>query len=91
MATEFTSRPPDYNLAVLDKKTEAKANCGVAWNQPDGSIRIKLNGFVVLDTSRMDLVITLFKTDRPWKGRKDTAMVKAATEAAYDDQQPPPY
>lgn len=53
-------RQPDYDLAVLNRETEQKGRVGAAWLNPDGSISIRLNPMVVLD-SRPELVITLFK------------------------------
>ncbi len=57
----FQPRKPDWDVSVLDKGSQRKGNAGCAWNQPDGTIRIKLNSFVVLDTNVADYVITLFK------------------------------
>ena len=57
---EFVAKKPDFNLAAIDKITERKGQVGVAWSQPDGTIRIKLNSFVVLDSVSQDLVLTLF-------------------------------
>lgn len=55
---EFTARQPDYQVSALEKSTGQKGTIGSAWSQPDGSIRIKLNAFVVLPTNTDDLVIT---------------------------------
>lgn len=57
-------RSPDYTLSALDKQTEVKGQIGVAWINDDGRISIKLNPFLVLDTFRMDLTLSLFPNDR---------------------------
>lgn len=58
-------RKPDFILAALLKgKTQEESrmanNLGAAWVNPDGSIRIKLDPFVVLEGSEDRLVLTLF-------------------------------
>lgn len=52
-------RKPDFVLKALNKDTDAKAKVGAAWNNPDGSISVELNAFVVIPASR-GLVLTLF-------------------------------
>lgn len=59
-ASNFTARKPDYTLSALNKKTDQRGPVGVGWIQPDGSIRIKINEFVVL-AGGPDIVVTLFK------------------------------
>lgn len=64
MGQPFESKPPDWTVSAMDKENaQIKGNIGVAWNQPDGTIRIKLNPFVMLDTTKHQLVITLFRKD----------------------------
>lgn len=53
------SRKPDYRVAALNKKTDEKSNVGAAWKNPDGSIAVVVNPFVVL-TGGPQLLITLF-------------------------------
>lgn len=56
------SRKPDYWVKALDKGVDTKkytAKVGAAWDNPDGSISIDLNPFVVL-TASPNLVLTLF-------------------------------
>ena len=78
-------RPPDYHVAALDKRTEARSNIGSAWTNEDGRIQIKLNAFLVLDTTRMELVISLFPNDREEpRGRRPKGGPPA------DDDGPPP-
>jgi hypothetical protein len=49
-------RQPDYNVAAMDKASNAKANVGAAWLNEDGSISIVLNNFVTLtQTGELDL------------------------------------
>ena len=67
---QFVSKPPDYKVSALSKTTEQRGPVGVAWTQPDGTIRIKLNSFVVLD-NRDDLLITLFPNNQDTGGFSD--------------------
>lgn len=53
------SRKPDYRVAAMDKKTDAKNNIGGAWINQDSSIAIVLDAFIVIQGSK-DLLITLF-------------------------------
>jgi len=54
------SRKPDYNIGLLNKKTDAKnQSCGAAWANPDGTITIFLDAFIVLHGGR-DTMMTLF-------------------------------
>ena len=53
------SRTPEYRVAALHKPSDSKANVGAAWVNPDGSISVVLNSFVVLNGGS-DLLITLF-------------------------------
>lgn len=65
----MAGRRPDYSVNAMDKRTGEKARIGAAWINPDCSIRIVLNPFVVL-TANPDLVITMFtnKTTGPDDG-----------------------
>jgi hypothetical protein len=58
----MAGRKPDYVLKALNKKTDEKvAHAGAAWVNPDGSITLVLDRFVVLP-SDPDWVLTLFPT-----------------------------
>jgi hypothetical protein len=64
---------PDWDLRYLNKETDEKGSVGVAWNNADGSIRIKLNPRVTL-VGEPSCILTLFKprdggklTDRPFE------------------------
>lgn len=57
-------RRPDYNLNALDKNTEQKGRVGAAWLNDDGTIRVKINPWVVL-TGGDSLVLTLFPSGEP--------------------------
>jgi len=52
-------RKPDYRLKAMNKATDAKAEVGAAWSNPDGSISVVLNPFVKLEADP-DLVLTMF-------------------------------
>lgn len=89
------ARQPDYHFAAMDKDRDDKAmsgRIGVAWKQPDGSIRIKMNPFVVLDAAKNNLVLTLFPADfheqRETGGKKNKTSEPIPTET-HDD--PIPY
>lgn len=60
MATK--GRKPDYDVSALNKDNERKGKIGAAWANPDGTISIVLNTFIVLDTGRDNLLITMFPT-----------------------------
>lgn len=53
------SRKPDYTVAAMNKATDAKSNIGGAWGNPDGSIAIVIDPFVVIHGGK-DMLITLF-------------------------------
>lgn len=72
MAERKKGRRPDWNLSALDKVTEKRGDIGAAWTNPDGSIAIRLNMNVVIDSRTQDLVITLFKCDGRAKGVPET-------------------
>ena len=64
-------RKPDWNVTVLDKVTGIKGPIGVGWTDPtDGSIKVKLNPFVVLDTRGNDSTIALWKNVPSQQPRK---------------------
>lgn len=57
-------KKPDYNLSAMDKDNDRlKGTVGVAWINEDGTISIRLNPFVVLDTREHTLELRLFKND----------------------------
>jgi len=52
---------PTHRLCVLDRATGQRGQVGAAWLQADGSVRIKLEYCVVLDSRLLDdCLITLF-------------------------------
>ena len=60
-------RKPDYKLSATTRQGVTpvrKGQIGVAWANPDGSVAIKLDPFVVISAAD-NLVITLFPADRP--------------------------
>jgi hypothetical protein len=58
-------RKADFNVAALNKRTDAKSNVGVAWKNDDGTVSITLNAFVVIEGGK-DMLITLFPSkDKP--------------------------
>jgi len=59
----FVSRSPDYNVTALDKDSDERARIGAAWNNPDGSISIRLNHFITL-RSTSSLLIALWPVDK---------------------------
>lgn len=86
-------RKPDYTLSVFVKDTDPqiKGRCGVAWQQDDGSVQIKLDATTVLQGPAYvrDMLITLFPTDE-FKARKRTEERKGQkpapkTEPTEDD------
>jgi len=79
--TRERGRTPDWELRCLDRDTEERGQIGAAWTNDDGSIRIKLNPCVVLQ-SRPMLVLTLFKWNSQYIGK--TAKV-TLTQEELDD------
>ena len=63
----------------MDKEISMKGKVGAAWSNPDGTISIRLNPFIMLDGSNPKLVLTLFPFDN--SNRKTKA--KSAS-ADYD-------
>lgn len=59
----MSGNKPDYKLHALDKETQEKNRIGAGWINEDGSIRVKLDAFVVLQASP-NLVLTLFPEKR---------------------------
>ena len=50
---------PQYRLLALNKKTEQRGKVGAGWRNEDGSISIRVNPWVVID-SNPDVILTLF-------------------------------
>lgn len=91
MSQEFKPKRPDWTVSALDKSSDRlKGQVGVAWDQDNGTIRIKLNPFVRLDTSTQDLFITLFPidgadhADRPSRQTKGKAKPRSQAEERDD-------
>ena len=57
------SRQPDYDLSYLNKSTNEKGRIGVGWENDNGSISVKLNVLVRLE-SDPDMVLTLFPRNK---------------------------
>lgn len=68
MAANSAGRPPDFTANVFEKSTGRSANVGAAWKNEAGFITVKLDSFVVLDTTDKDLSINLFPVG--WKSSK---------------------
>lgn len=55
------ARKPDYRVGALNKRTNAKGRVGGAWLNPNGTISMVLDPFIVLtQEGNNDLLITLF-------------------------------
>ena len=98
--SDFTPQKPDYTVSAMDKDrdTTLKGQIGVAWKNANGSIRIKINPFVVLNTREHDLVITLFPIgqQQQYESRKKTSKEKDLKKELSDDfdafkDETPPY
>lgn len=55
----FEGRRPDYIIKAMDKVTKEKGEIGVAWMNPNGSLSIRFNRFVVVPTGA-EYIITAF-------------------------------
>ena len=89
-------RKPDYNLSMLDKVTDMRGQVGVAWNNPNGTIAIRLNPCVVLDGSNKELVLTLFPNEQDRNAAKSRSTAAVAMDDDrrdgffVEDEEPPP-
>lgn len=52
-------RAPDYNVRAMSKSRGEKSLVGAAWRNPNGSISVKIDPFVILQGGS-DLLITIF-------------------------------
>ena len=87
---------PQYDLSIKrrDIKDRSTTKAGAGWVNPDGSISIKLNPAVVID-SRDNLLITLFKRSESgstYNARKSVRSCETDPrddyeEFAHDDEQ----
>jgi hypothetical protein len=70
MSEEHTKgRHPDYKLKLMDKVSKEKSKVGAAWENEDGSITIKLDLGVCLNSFDLqDCHLCLFTND--WIGEK---------------------
>jgi len=61
-----TPRSPDYQIKAMTRPGSLPlrlGRIGAGWSNPDGSISIKLDPFVVISAAD-DLIITVFPIDR---------------------------
>lgn len=52
-------RAPDYYVKAMSKTRNEKSQVGAAWKNPNGSISVKIDPFVILQGGA-DLLVTLF-------------------------------
>lgn len=62
MKKELSNRQPTYKMKVKDAKTERWMEVGAAWKNEDGSISVRLNTCIVLD-SRFGVEPVLFPVE----------------------------
>lgn len=62
------SNPPDWRVHALNKQSDARGEIGVGWNNPDGSISVVYNPFVVVPVGQ-EFAIRMFP-ERPAPGVK---------------------
>lgn len=60
----IVSGPPDYKISALNKDTREKGEIGAGWMNPDGSISISFNPFVIVPVGKA-FALRLFPTTRP--------------------------
>lgn len=66
-----TGKKPDFNVSAMDTTTEpaTKNNrIGAAWTNDDGSIRVKIDPFVVIHGGP-NMYVTLWPNDGEQRGR----------------------
>lgn len=79
-------RQPDYRLKALRKSTNGRTEIGAGWENPDGSIQIKISPCVTL-TDDPDITIRLFPADyQPQTSRPPAA--KPGSFMGIDDEAP---
>jgi len=83
-------RTPDFNLSAMDKNANRKGQVGCAWENEDGTIAIRLNFGVVLDTNLYDYVLTLFPKNYKPREKRPQRKVQTGTRV-YDDLEPAPH
>ena len=86
MSTQAKGRMPDWELRCLNRNNEERGQVGAAWTNDDGSIRIKLNPCINLQSDPM-LILTLFKWNNEFNPQKKTPKVKL-TQQEFDDNIP---
>lgn len=57
-------RKPDFRLKAKSKSLNRQLEVGAAWKNPNGSITIQLESFVVLQNPSGDLLLTLFPASK---------------------------
>ena len=57
-------RKPDFHVWAADTRANISGDIGAAWINEDGTIHIKLNPFVVIDTGVQDMVVKLYPCDK---------------------------
>ena len=62
----MAGRKPDYRIAAMNKVTDEKGNIGAAWVNPEGTISLVFDPWVVVPRGK-EIVITMF----PNKDKKD--------------------
>lgn len=84
MAEQFKPGPHDFVVNCFDKATGRSSDVGRAWKKEDGMISIKLNAFVVLDTTSKDLSLSLFPPG--WKSKKAKGSTTTPMQAPERDE-----
>ena len=77
------ARKPDFNLSAMSDNNVCKGRVGAGWLNPDGSINIKLNPFVVL-TAMDALKLRLFPVDGYEERQKSKEKTSEPTPASND-------
>lgn len=77
---------PQYDLSIKrrDIKDRSTTKAGAGWVNPDGSISIKLNPAVVID-SRDNLLVTLFKRSTSGSTYNERKAVRSEESNFADD------
>lgn len=80
-------RKPDYDLSALSNTNDIRGKVGAAWINDDGSINIKLNPFVVLNShDNLQLRLFPYRSAEDWdKRRKEQEEKSAATPSRANE------
>ncbi len=76
----MAGQKPDYDLSAYNRATKARGKIGAGWKNADGSITVKLNPCVVIDSDSIamgDIAVTLWPAKFDPVAARNRAHLKA--------------